>query len=54
MIIPLGVLTLFLGYLDELRDYYEVYPAVIIFIAHSIARILDVNFKLNIQNEPDN
>jgi hypothetical protein len=54
MFIPLVVLTLFLGYLDELRDYYEVYPAVIIFIAHSIARILDVKFKLNIQYEPGN
>jgi hypothetical protein len=51
MIIPLVVLTLFLGYLDELRDYYEVYPVVIIFIAHSIARILNVNFDFNIQPE---
>ncbi len=48
MFIPLVILTLFLGYLDELRDYYEVYPAVIIFIAHSIARILDVNYRVNI------
>ncbi len=54
MLIPLVILTLFLGYLDELRDYYEVYPAVIIFIVHSISRILDVNFKLNIQYEPGN
>ncbi len=54
MFIPLVILTLFLGYLDELRDYYEVYPAVIIFIAHSIARILDVNFQVNNQYEPGN
>jgi len=54
MFIPLVILTLFLGFLDELRDYYEVYPVVIIFIAHSIARILDVNYELNIQSEPDN
>jgi hypothetical protein len=51
MIIPLLILTLFLGFLDELRDYYEVYPAVIIFIGHSIARILDVNFEPRIQPE---
>ena len=38
----------------ELRDYYEVYPAVIIFITHSIARILNINFELNIQYEPGN
>jgi len=54
MFIPLVILTLFLGYLDELRDYYEVYPVVIIFIAHSFARILDLNFKLNIQSEHNN
>ncbi|MGB5848417.1 MAG: hypothetical protein WBH40_08015 [Ignavibacteriaceae bacterium] len=54
MFIPLVILTLFLGYLDELRDYYEVYPAVIIFIAHSIARILDVNFELSIKSESAN
>jgi len=54
MFIPLVILTLFLGYLDELRDYYEVYPIVIIFIAHSIARILDLNYRVNIQSEPGN
>jgi hypothetical protein len=54
MIIPLIILTLFLGYLDELRDYYEVYPAVIIFIAHSIARILDVDFELSVHSETEN
>ena len=54
MFLPLLILTLLIRYLDELRDYYEVYPIVIIFIAHGIARILDVNFKLNIQNEPGN
>ena len=51
MLVPLVTLTLFLGFLDELRDYYEVYPAVIIFIAHSIARILDINFEPKIQPE---
>jgi len=54
MFIPLIILTLFLGFLDELRDYYEVYPAVIIFMAHSIARILDVDFELSAHFEPDN
>jgi hypothetical protein len=54
MFIPLVILTLFLGFLDELRDYYEVYPVVIIFITHSIARILDVNFELGVRSEPDN
>ena len=43
---PLLVLTLFLGYLDELRDYYEVYPSVIILISHSIAQILGLKINL--------
>ena len=54
MLVPLLILTLFLGYLDELRDYYEVYPVVIIFIAHSIARILEINFEIKIQPEHRN
>ena len=41
---PLLVLTLFLGYLDELRDYYEVYPTVIILISHSIAALMGLDF----------
>jgi len=41
MFIPLVILTLFLGYLDELRDYYEVYPIVIIFIAHSMINYVE-------------
>lgn len=45
-IIPLLILTLFLGYLDELRDYYEVYPAVIILISHSIARVLGIKLEV--------
>ena len=54
MFVPLVVLTFFLGYLDELRDYYEVYPVVIIFIAHSIAKILEINFEIKIQPEHRN
>ncbi|MFC2103367.1 hypothetical protein ACFLSS_02945 [Bacteroidota bacterium] len=44
--IPLIVLTFFLGYLDELRDYYEVYPTVVIMISYSIARIMELQIKL--------
>jgi hypothetical protein len=43
--IPLVLLTFFLGYIDELRDYYEVYPTVVILISYSIARILDLEIK---------
>jgi len=48
-LIPLVFLTLFLGYLDELRDYYEIYSVVIILILHSIAKILDVEIKISFQ-----
>jgi hypothetical protein len=44
-IIPLIILTMFLGYIDELRDYYEVYPSVVVLISHSIAKILNVKYE---------
>lgn len=46
MIIPLLFLALFMGYIDELRGYYEVYPAFVILIYHSIVRILDIKLHL--------
>ena len=51
MLVPLLVLTLCLGYLDELRDYYEVYPAVIILISHSIARVLGIKLEVHRGNK---
>lgn len=44
--IPLVVLTLFLGYLDELRDYYEVYPSVILLLSYSISKIMNVKIEI--------
>jgi len=43
--ILLIVLTLFLGYIDELRDYYEIYPSVILLISVSIANIIGLDIK---------
>jgi hypothetical protein len=40
----LFVTTLFFGFLDEYRDYYEAYPLAVLLIAHSFARL----FKLPI------
>lgn len=40
--IPLIILTFFLGFFDELRDYYEVFPVIILLISLNIARILGV------------
>lgn len=40
--IPLLILTLLFGFFDELRDYYEVLPIMILLISYSIAKILNV------------
>ena len=50
MIIPLVLLTLFLGYLDELRDYYEVYPALLLLIAYSVVKIFSVDISIVAQS----
>lgn len=38
--VPLITLALFLGYIDELRGYYEILPVIIIMIYHNLAKIL--------------
>ncbi len=38
--VPLLVLTFFLGYLDEYRDYYEIYPIVLALLGISISNLL--------------
>lgn len=40
--IPLLILTLLFGFFDELRDYYEVFPVIILLISFNIAKILNV------------
>ena len=39
IVAPLFILILFLGYIDEQRDYYEAYPIVLLLIYHSVCRI---------------
>jgi hypothetical protein len=49
--IPLVTLTLFLGLLSEFRDYYEVYPPLIILVVYTIGKILgDGIITLNEKN----
>ena len=45
--IPLILLTLFFGFFNELRDYYETYPVMVLLIGYSIAKIfgLDISVK---------
>ena len=45
ILIPLLGTTFFWGWINELRDYYEAYPIVILLIAYSMARILDVSIQ---------
>jgi hypothetical protein len=46
MLLPLLTLTFFLGALDELRDYYEIYPALLILILHTAARWCGIPLQL--------
>ncbi len=46
MLVPLFGLTVFLGYLDELRDYYEVYPAILLLMLPSALAFLDLPIRL--------
>ncbi len=46
IVIPLFLLTLFLGFFDELRDYYEIYPVVVLLIGYSIAKIFGVDISV--------
>ena len=40
MLLPLVSLCFFFGWLDELRDYYEVYPIITLLMAHTLGDIL--------------
>jgi hypothetical protein len=40
MLWPLLILTFFFGWIDELRDYYDVYPAVIALASIPVARYI--------------
>jgi hypothetical protein len=41
VLLPLLALALFLGYVEELRGYYEAYPIVFGLIVHSVLRLKD-------------
>lgn len=50
ILVPLLFLNLLFGYLDELRNYYEVYPIIILLSAHTIGNILDIRVNLKRNN----
>ncbi|MCK9425007.1 MAG: hypothetical protein M0Q21_03090 [Ignavibacteriaceae bacterium] len=43
----LFILTLFFGFIDEWRDYYESIPVIILFFLHSIGKIF--NFQVSVK-----
>lgn len=45
IIAPLFFLTLLFGYVDELRDYYEAYPIVVLLMTHTVGNVLGVEVK---------
>lgn len=47
MIIPLFIFTFVLGFLDEFRDYYEIYPVVLLLITHSVIKLFNIQFSTN-------
>jgi hypothetical protein len=42
LILPLSTSTLFFGYVDEIRVYYEVYPVILLLVSYSISDILGI------------
>jgi hypothetical protein len=44
--VPLIVLALFFGVIDELRAHYEVYPVFVLLLAYSISQILDIEISV--------
>ncbi|MCF8355907.1 MAG: hypothetical protein K9H48_15750 [Melioribacteraceae bacterium] len=53
IIIPLLILTFFLGFLDEYRDYYELYPIILLLISHSALQIFKIHNKSTITPNKD-
>lgn len=45
ILVPLVALTGFLGYVDELRDYYEVYPVILLLCFPTVGRAFKVSIE---------
>jgi hypothetical protein len=45
--IPLFLLTLILGFFNELRDYYEIYPIIVLLIGSTVAKIIGLDISIN-------
>ncbi len=49
--VPLIFLTFLLGFFDELRDYYEVFPIIVLLVAFNIAKIVGVDLVQRTNNK---
>jgi hypothetical protein len=45
MLVPLVGLSLLFGYIDELRDYYEAYPVVVLLVSSTLCDFLGISVK---------
>jgi hypothetical protein len=45
MLLPLVGLTLFLGFIDEWRDYFEVYPVLVLLAAHTVGKLAGLSME---------
>jgi hypothetical protein len=45
ILVPLLGLTTFLGMLDELRDFYEAVPIVVLLMSHSVAKLAGIDVR---------
>lgn len=51
ILIPLILLSIVWGYFDEYRDYYEVYPVLLLLITHTACKIIKADIlRLKIEN----
>jgi hypothetical protein len=48
-VVPLVTMALFLGYLDELRGYYEAYPVVVLLASQTIANIMGTDVTAGVE-----
>jgi hypothetical protein len=51
MLVPLSSLGFVFGYFDELRDYYEVFPAVVLLMAYSLVRLAGVRITARAEGQ---
>ena len=51
--VPLFVLTLFMGFLSEFRDYYEVYPILLLLAAYPLLLLFGVPVTVRAEEMPE-